>query len=328
MRVPNITLLACTLLVNAAHAQSLSFFAQDAVVDYTITTDYTIVGFESGQFGPGGFNDTSEFAGESSPTVRFAASATQTNLILGYNSSIIEVDGTMDARILMYDDFTLRMKDTASIYQVYGMGAKRLDVSQGNIKDLFLRLPTEVTVGGTGNVDQILAGDRSRIQVSGGQIRAISMQYSSTADITGGTVQSVSIEDGASARVHGGTVGVVGVSHFSNLTISGGSLRAVIVNGYYCTANISGGTFSEFFEAFIGGTLNFWGTNLTATLFASDETYNRYHLSGTLLDGSVLNNVEVRVHQNYGAQLNLYPVPSPGGIVLLTAPALLKRRRR
>ena len=186
--------------------------------------------------------------------------------------------------------------------------------------------------------------DTSTLRVSGGTV-GFSLGFdSSEIHVTGGTVTELAGQ-GRLANVSGGMLGIVTAN--SNTDTMGGQLGS-------CIVNLTGGTFMEevnalnegilnlyggqilapFLRSAEGGTLNIYGTGLSAQLTNPNAPngYSLYTLAGLLSDGSSLDGVQLRVRNDgvtYGhSTFNLITVPAPSAAATVALGGLMAARRR
>jgi len=180
--------------------------------------------------------------------------------------------------------------------------------------------------------------------VAGADIPDAEVFNHSTVHVTGGTVTELAGQ-GRLANVSGGMLGIVTAN--SNTDTMGGQLGS-------CIVNLTGGTFMEevnalnegilnlyggqilapFLRSAEGGTLNIYGTGLSAQLTNPNAPngYSLYTLAGLLSDGSSLDGVQLRVRNDgvtYGhSTFNLITVPAPSAAATVALGGLMAARRR
>ncbi len=207
---------------------------------------------------------------------------------------------------------------------------------------------------------------RSTMNMSGGTVAALPYVYeSSTVNISGGTVNGVvNCHGNSTVNITGGSASDVSVYVYQSGTanVSGGSLKNLfgsqdsivnITGGTFLgvaggiTVNVYGGTFipDDDIPAFAsfwvfgetsdgrGGVLNFFGTDLVLTQTASDlGGVERYLISGTLQDGSVLSDASIHLFTVPAGRpqprIVLHNIPDPVALpAVLGLGALMGRRR-
>ncbi len=120
-----------------------------------------------------------------------------------------------------------------------------------------------------------------------------------------------------------------------NLVAGSSVLYSLIVSGN-STVNISGGTVGNGIFLNDDSIANFFGTELTSNFLYRDRDSNFYAISGTLSDGTVLNEQQFVTSGNTSFAFKA-PVaaatPEPGSVALLvgigvTGAGVLRRRRK
>ena len=153
---------ALTLLSVApiAHAQTYTFFPDDATINSAVNTDYAIVGYASG-------NVDSGFGGASSPTVAFSTSGNAFDLN-AYNASTVNVSGgNVDDNLYAYDSSTINMNGGNAVY-VNAFDSSTLNVRGGNIRNLLAASGSSTVNMRGGSIDgDLRANDNSVFNFSG-----------------------------------------------------------------------------------------------------------------------------------------------------------------
>ncbi len=310
--------LVLTALAPLAHAQSTyTFYPEDTTVDSALTTDYAIVGYAGGSYDASG---NPQFVSPSLPTVNFGSgadlSATELDI---FNQSSVNIYGGNQPGISTHDNSKLN---------VYG-GTQSFFVGFDH---------SAVNLAG-GSFDFMLLFDYTQVNMSGGYVSDLEGQAQSVT-ISGGTVDQLV----ANAQSSGLTGDILGSSI---VDVSGGDIgQASAYN--LGILNVRGGIYADRIIAAFGGTVNVYGTDLSATLLDPNFTgigssYSRYALSGTLGDGSVLTNHDLLIRNDQPGDGSVGPssfnlistatAPEPGSRALLwtgllpVAAVFLQRRR-
>ncbi|MBS0190878.1 MAG: hypothetical protein U0573_03160 [Phycisphaerales bacterium] len=184
-------------------------------------------------------------------------------------------------------------------------------------------------LGGVNGIGQSALGfESSVINVHGGRMGYIGGQGAAV-NVYGGAVGT--LEANSRTTFMGDNLGSCIAEVYGGLFEAGGNLSA-LNDG---VLNLRGGTIqSDFVRAAEGGTLNIYGTNLTATLLdgRGANGYSIYKLSGLLADGSSIDGLEMLIRNDgvtYGhSTFNLIEVPAPAAGGLLVAAGLFASRRR
>lgn len=189
--------------------------------------------------------------------------------------------------------------------------------------------PTVQVVDGANITSEVDVFNSSIVNVTGGDIAGFIPYDNSVVNFLGGTTQFALNIDNAVFNVMSGYVsdleGQGKAIHVSggqmdllvanvNTDFAGNNLGSCIVDvtggsigevqsfnlGVF---NLRGGTIAGDILAAFGGTVNVYGTNLTATLLDANHpvggsTYSQYALSGVLTDGTVLNNSNLLVRND------------------------------
>ncbi len=193
---------------------------------------------------------------------------------------------------------------------------------------------------------------------TGGHIRGFLRAYnSSTVNVDGGSVDFYLYAfDNSTVNITNSFLnGNIEASHTSTVTLSNSyvpgyiqsnnSSRINITSGFIegdlfamdnGTFNISGGVLYGDMLASGASTMNLFGTGLTAVPATSPyPNSDLYLLSGTLADGTILDNKNLYLQSGTGAHffINPTPVPEPGSMAFLlisgiTSGIVLKRRYR
>jgi len=217
--------------------------------------------------------------------------------------------------------------------------------SISNEMDIFNNSHVHVSGGSAGG---IFPYDNSVLTISGGSASFVLSQEHSVINMMGGNVDDLEGQ-GKQINVSGGTMGTL----VANVTTDyqGNPLGSCIVNvtGGTVTGDINafndgilnlyGGVFGGALRAAEGGTLNIYGSGLVASLLNSNAAngYSVYALSGTLDDGTVLANADLKVRNDgvtYGhSSFTLVnATPEPGAYTLMLGLGVsgvgLWRRRR
>lgn len=213
--------------------------------------------------------------------------------------------------------------------------------------DMFHQSVVNVT---DGNVAAAVPQDQSVLNITGGEIGFALNVDQAVINMQGGIVDDLEGQ-GKQINVSGGTMGDLVANGSTDYL--GNSLGSCIVNvtGGNITGetdafnegilNLYGGDFGGVLRAAEGGTINIYGNGLVTSLLNPNygNEYSLYSLSGTLADGTVMNDKDLLVRNDgitYGhSSFNLINgVPEPGSIALLLgvgvsgAGILLRRRRR
>lgn len=200
-----------------------------------------------------------------------------------------------------------------------------------------------------GSVAAIVPYDNSTLTISSGNSSYVLGEDHSSINILGGTVDDLEGQ-GKQINVSGGTLGTLVAN--VNTDFQGNSLGSCFVNvtGGSITGeanalnagvlNLYGGLFGGDLRAAEGGTINIYGSGLVASLLNPNYTngYSLYSLSGTLEDGTVLTNKNLRIRNDgvtYGhSSFHLVnAVPEPSSLALLlglgaSGVSLLRSRRK
>ncbi len=161
---------------------------------------------------------------------------------------------------------------------------------------------------------------------NGGEVSELEAWKISTINMTGGLVDySLAALDNSVISVSGGSVGHhIGVYDNATITMSGGSV------GTYLKASHDGTFYLEGTNFAINGTALAYGSKLSDFVSSTDiiNGYDFYTgtITGTLTDGSALNN-EFRIYNNgidYNADIII--IPEPCTLVLLSLGGLVLRR--
>ena len=131
-------------------------------------------------------------------------------------------------------------------------------------------------------------------------------------------------------------IGLLGESPTVNL-VAGGQVSGGVYLYNSSTFNYRGGTITlNRITASSNGVINFFGSGLTAETQGNDPTFGDYYgVSGTLTDGTQLNNAQVYLSDNATFKLNnaAAATPEPGSVALLVGMGVagvgvLRRRNR
>lgn len=217
--------------------------------------------------------------------------------------------------------------------------ANGADIPDGEV---FNSSIVNVTVG-TAN---LFVYDDSTVNIHGGVVFFALSTDNAVLNMYGGRASDLEGQ-GRRINVYGGIVGALAAN--TNTSYVGDPLGSCTVDVFAGTfeagadlsafnegvLNLRGGLIqSDFIRAAEGGTLNIFGTGLAAQLIDPNGAngYSIYTLTGSLADGSSLNNIEMRIRNDgvtYGhSTFNLINVPAPGAAGVLAMGALHATRRR
>jgi hypothetical protein len=174
-----------------------------------------------------------------------------------------------------------------------------------------------------GNIWHIGTLNNSTVTVDGGLISSgINANNNSEIVVNGGTVGAIWSHDHASVTVNGGAIGGIATSSDSIVELRGGAVGHLRALGS-ATIYLYGRSFS------IGGVELNYGDSLSnygVALVGENEL--RGTITGTLLDGSLLNS-EFIVPLNNPGGADIIVIPEPAtSTLLLTAGVFLLRRKR
>lgn len=233
------------------------------------------------------------------------------------------------------DDFSRNFAGPASPTITVASGAEIGDAEVFN--------SSVVNVTG-GNVNPFLH-DSSTLNVSGGDVSFCLSFSSAKLKVMAGTVEDIETQ-GLSLDISGGQLGVViANSRTDDAGNSMGSSVAELTGGHYVgeinaynegILNLRGGTIDAgvTLSAMEGGTLNIYGTGLTAQLVDpnSTESYDLYTLAGSLANGSSIDGLQLKVRKDgftYGhSTFNLINTPEPATLSIVGLAGVTARRRR
>jgi hypothetical protein len=182
--------------------------------------------------------------------------------------------------------------------------------------------------------------------VNGGNIWYLGAYNNSTIQVNGGLVSyGISANDNSEIEVNGGTIRTIWSSEHSLVAVNSGAIHGWISASGNSIVEIRGGAFADLADliAYSSGTIYLYGSSFSVGGVELDygDSLQDYGvvggpnfndltgvITGTLLDGSLLN-CEFFVPLNNPGGANIIVVPEPATTtLLLTACALLLRRRR
>ena len=161
------------------------------------------------------------------------------------------------------------------------------------------------------NGDQYTGGIRgfgnSRIEITGGYVRAMDTLTSSVTHVTGGQVDLIA--DYTNALIGGGVVTELQTRNINNsnynstgqATISGGTVTRVIT-GSLCSVAMTGGALTGYFSNSNGGGFTLSGGTVTGTLYDLDQ-YSKTSVFGT---GITLSNPVAGASKDFGGYTGTY----------------------
>jgi len=207
--------------------------------------------------------------------------------------------------------------------------------------------PTDTTINYAVSGDAVIGRDSNRAEfsptvslVTGGSISGTARIYNSSVfNMSDGSLgDSLDANDTCTVNITGGSIHrSLEASENSTLTMSGGSLGGLSAN-ISSTVNLRGGDLGlAILIANNRSRINFFGTDLAATLTDQEGNVSFYTLSGTLEDGFDLSNNILQVSDIASFTLNPagapVPVPEPGSLALfgglgVIGTRLLVRKRR
>lgn len=211
--------------------------------------------------------------------------------IIGYAGGSYNADGTRN--------FTGASSPTVGI----GNGATLIGET-----DVFNQSVVNVTGG---DIGFLVSNDGATVNLSGGNVGFVLSFDHTVFNMTGGHVSDLEGQ-GQAIHISGGTVDTLVANVQSSplgdvlgsdvVDITGGSFGQTDAQNLG-VLNVRGGTFADRILAAFGGTVNIYGTGLSATLLDPNFTglgssYSRYALSGTLGDGSVLTNHDLLIRND------------------------------
>ncbi len=198
--------------------------------------------------------------------------------------------------------------------------------------------PTSPTIGivAGANVNSLETHNSSIINMSGGRVGSgsflgeILSGDNSVINITGGTVFNLDVQGNSTVNFSGGTVEDDIVTHDnSTANMSGGLVRQDLLINADSTFNLSGGHVLDDIFVQDNSILNIFGNNLKSTLLDPnfEGFYSEYVLSGDLLDRRDITGRIIFVQNLSGASFTLTDepgaVPEPGILALLAGTACL-----
>ena len=287
----------------AAFGAFALFGAGTVRADVFYTTDTTVRASlpEGAYIGYANYNDLNHRTNPSSPTVTLASGGGFAFLSIVYNNSMVNVSGGF-----------------------FGGGLVAYNNSAVNLSAGFIH-------------DTFIAYDSSAVNVSGGSIDSgLITENDTTANISGGSIFTLYTYNRATVNISGGAIsGGLNAANNSTVNVSGGAIVDGLSGLDSSIVNIRGGNFSNGLFVLDNSTFNFFGAGLTAPLTdANFGPYSAYALSGTLTDGTVINQ-QLLVQNGTAARFFLNPsaVPEPGSIALLVSmtavgAGVLRRKRR
>ena len=271
-----------------------------AAVFYTTDTTIGSSLHDGAYIGYASYNDLNQRTNPASPTVTLASGGGLAFISDVYNNSTVNISGGFFGGGL----------------SAYNNSA--VNLSAGLIHDTFV------------------ASDNSVVNVSGGAIdTGLITENDTTANISGGSIFTLSAYNRATVNVSGGAIsGGLDAANNSTVNVSGGAIIDGLSGLDSSIVNIRGGNFGLNLFVLDNSTFNIFGAGLTASLTdANFGPYSAYALSGTLTDGTVINQ-QLLVQNGTGARFFLNPsaVPEPGSVALLvgmtTVGAGIFRKRR
>ena len=215
-------------------------------------------------------------------------------------------------------------------------------VAGGGISTILYSFNHSIVNVNGGNVGgALVSNDSSTINLNGGKSNELGANDNSIVNISGGVIgnDGVFAQYNSTINVSGGDIdGSFGALDNSRITLSGGKIGGSLVARNTSIVNIRGGRTGGALYAEGDSTLNLFGSNLAAPLIDPQYIayYSLYSLSGTLEDGTLLNNQNLLVLNGSGASFHLFntaAVPEPGSLALLLGMAtvsigVLSRRRK
>lgn len=110
-----------------AHAQTYTYFPNNATINYAITADETIVGYASGNF-------TNGFQVPSSPTVNLVGGGDIGRYLSAFNSSTVNVSGgKVFFSLFAYDTATINMSGGTTGVGLFAYNTGVINLSGGSI---------------------------------------------------------------------------------------------------------------------------------------------------------------------------------------------------
>ena len=216
------------------------------------------------------------------------------NLLWAYHTSKVTVSGGNFIDIWAVQNSTVDVLG-GSFRNLRVSSDSTVDVSGGTFNNLLLHHDSTATVSG-GAFRRIETSQNSLVDVSGGVFSGIHAGGDSTVDVFGGTAVRLKSDNGSQLNVFAGSFAYLIVYDNSSAKVSGGSFSDKLQAFGQGRVEVTGGTFGEI-GANADSVFDVWGTDLAWS------GINGEHLTGTLLDGTVLD-IPVRRHDN--AQINLH----------------------
>ncbi len=214
-----------------------------------------------------------------------------------------------------------RMRDNS-----YAYNSSTINFRGGSVDYLYTHDSTTINVS-SGNVGNLFAYDSTTINITGGSVGGELNAYnSSTVNFSGGSLGLFLIaHDSSTVNFSSGSINSLLDYSSGTVNVSGGYIGGYLTAAWSSTVNLSGGSIHDDLYVDDSGTLNIFGSGLTATLVNPNYlngSYSLYSLSGTLRDGTVLTNKNLRVRNGTGASFHINPstlVTVSGTIALQSA---------
>jgi len=182
--------------------------------------------------------------------------------------------------------------------------------------------------------------------VNGGNILYLGACNNSTVTVNGGLINyGVSVDNNSKLEVNGGTIGAIWAYDYSSVAVNGGAINGWIAASGNSIVEIRGGEFANLSDLMaygsatiylygssfsVGGVELNYGDSLRDYGVVGGANFNDLTgiITGTLLDGSLLND-EFFVPLNNPGGADIIVIPEPAtSTLLLTAGVLLLRRKR
>jgi hypothetical protein len=182
--------------------------------------------------------------------------------------------------------------------------------------------------------------------VNGGNIWFLGACNNGTIKVDGGSISyGVSVSNNSEIEVNGGTIGTIWAYDYSSVAVNGGAINGWIAASGNSIVEIRGGAFANLSDLMaygsatiylygssfsVGGVELNYGDSLRDYGVVGGANFNDLTgvITGTLLDGSLLNG-EFFVPLNNPGGADIIVIPEPAtSTLLLTAGVLLLRRKR